>query len=75
MNSQQQMFYNYAMNMVQDGKQDELKAVLAENFKAQDDGTLNGQFMAKQGPKLIALLKPEFQQAMTNQMNQYLGKS
>ena len=68
------MFYDYAMNMVQDGKQDELKAVLAENFQAQDDCTIDNEFMAKQGPKLIALLKPEFQAEMTKQMNQYLGK-
>lgn len=75
MNPQQQMFYDYAMNMVQDGKQDDLKAVLAANFKAQDDGTINNEFMAEQGPKLIALLKPEFQAEMTKQMNQYLGKA
>ena len=72
MNAEQKQFYDYVTNMVEDGKRDELEAILAENFKRQDEGTVTKEYMMESGPKLIATLKPEFRDEFTKTMTNFV---
>ncbi|MNY79818.1 hypothetical protein D3C86_2206190 [compost metagenome] len=47
------------MERVQDGKEDEAKVILLENFKKQTEGTFTPQDVQQFIPKMISLLKPE----------------
>ena len=73
MNATQKQFYDYVLPMAAEGKTDELKAVLAENFRRQDDGTLDKAYMEEAGPKLIALLQPQYQDQFTQTMKSFLS--
>ena len=74
MNAGQQNFYNFAMERVQAGKEEEMKAIMTENFKKQDDGTFSPEYMAGVVPKMMALLRPEcveeFKQAAAHMRSQ-----
>lgn len=59
MNEGQQKFFDFIMARVQPGKEDELKAILSENFKRQDAGTFSKDYLAQIMPKMISLLRPE----------------
>ena len=73
MNPEQQQFYDYVTALVDDGKLEELKGILAENFKRQDDGTMTKEYMMESGPKLIATLKPEHQAEFQKTMAQFMS--
>jgi hypothetical protein len=59
MNQGQQMFYNFALERVQPGKEAEIQAIMSESFKRQDEGTFTKEYMAEIAPKMIDLLRPE----------------
>ena len=59
MNAGQQQFYNFALERAQAGKEEEMKAILAENFRKQEEGTFTKEYMAEAMPKLMALVRPE----------------
>lgn len=59
MDEGQQTFYNFVMQRVQAGKEEEIKAILDESFKKQQGGTFTPEYMAGIVPKMTALLKPE----------------
>jgi len=69
----QKMFYDYVMGIAKDGKADELKAIVLENFKRQDEGTATKEFVMTQGPKLIACLKEEAQGDFMEKMAHFMG--
>ncbi|ATP40147.1 hypothetical protein CSE16_08845 [Solibacillus sp. R5-41] len=55
----QEMFLNFILQRVQEGKEDEAKEILAENFKKQDEGTFTKADIEQFIPKMINILKPE----------------
>lgn len=73
MNQGQEKFLNFILERVQDGKQDEAKALLAESFSKQADGTFNAEYMESFIPKMIAILKPESIEEIKGIMTQFGG--
>ena len=64
MNERQQAMYDFAMARVQPGKEDELKALLAERFKEMDaarsaGGGFDRERMRETSQKVAALLTEE----------------
>ena len=60
MNKQgQEMFLNFILQRVQEGKEDAARELLAENFKKQDEGTFTKDDVEQFIPKMIDVLKPE----------------
>ena len=60
MNKQgQEMFLNFILQRVKEEKVEEAKALLAENFKKQDEGTFTKEDIEQFIPKMMNLLKPE----------------
>ena len=59
MNAGQKTFYDFVLQRVQPGKEDEMKAVMAESFRKQDEGAFTREYMAQVAPKMMALMRPE----------------
>lgn len=59
MNPGQANFYNFIMERVQTGKETEIKAILEESFKKQDEGTFSPEYMGQIMPKMLELVRPE----------------
>ncbi|MCC3359253.1 hypothetical protein [Bacillus sp. REN16] len=55
----QEMFLNFILQRVQEGKEDEAREILIENFKKQEEGTFSQKEIQEFIPKMISLLKPE----------------
>lgn len=55
----QEMFFNFILERVQEGKEAEAKEILTENFKKQDEDTFSQEDIQQFIPKMISLLKPE----------------
>lgn len=55
----QEKFLSYILQRVQEGKEDEAKAILAENFRKQNEGTFSQEEIQQFIPKMMSLLKPE----------------
>lgn len=59
MNQGQEQFLGFILERVQEDKIEEAKALLAESFKKQSEGTFTHEYISEFIPKMIALLKPE----------------
>lgn len=59
MNIKQKMFHDFFLKMVKEGKEQEAEALLAESFRRQEAGSFDAAYLAAQGPKFFALIKPE----------------
>ena len=59
MTGQQQGFYSFILERVQEGKEEELKVLLNEGFKKQDEGTFTKEYYAETTSKMFALVRPE----------------
>ena len=59
MTEDQQFFQNFILERIQPGKEEDVKAIMAESFKRQAEGTFSPEYMAEVMPKMVALLKPE----------------
>ncbi|KZE37203.1 hypothetical protein AV656_11530 [Bhargavaea cecembensis] len=55
----QEKFMSFILERVQEGKEDEAKAILTENFRKQDEGTFSQQEIQEFIPKMISLIKPD----------------
>lgn len=47
---------------VQDGRQEELTALLKENFAKQQSGTFLAEELAESGREILALITPEYRE-------------
>lgn len=74
MNQGQEQFFHFILERVQDDKQDEAKALLAESFSKQADGTFNSEYAASFIPRMVAILKPESIEEVKGIMTQFTGK-
>lgn len=74
MNIGQKKFYDFVMERVQNGKEEQIKAIMNESFKRQEDGTFTKEYMAEIAPKMIALIRTEcveeFKQAAAHMSGQ-----
>ena len=71
MNPGQEKFFNFIMERVQNGKQDEAKALLNESFGKQANGTFNAEYLKGFAPRMMALLKPESIDEVKTIMSQF----
>lgn len=55
----QEMFLSFILQRVQEGKEDEAREILLENFKKQDEGTFSQEDIQAFIPKMMSLIKPE----------------
>lgn len=55
----QEKFLSFILQRVQEGKEEEAKAILLENFKKQNEGTFSQDDIQAFIPKMMSLLKPE----------------
>ncbi|MEG0386595.1 hypothetical protein [Solibacillus cecembensis] len=55
----QEMFLHFILQRVQEGKEDEARVILLENFKKQDEGTFSQKDIQAFFPQMLTLLKPE----------------
>lgn len=55
----QEMFSNFILQRVKEDKMEAAKALLAENFKKQDEGTFTKEDVEQFVPKMMEYLKPE----------------
>lgn len=59
MNQGQEKFLGFILNRVKEDKVDEAKALLAESFNKQSEGSFSHEYIMQFIPKMISLLKPE----------------
>jgi hypothetical protein len=69
----QEMFLNFILQRVQEGKEDEAKEVLTENFRKQNEGTFSQDDIQQFIPKMISLLKPEKLEEVQAVVKQFSG--
>lgn len=59
MNQGQEKFFNFILDRVKEGKVEEAKALLADSFKKQNEGTFTQDDASSFMTKVMNLLKPE----------------
>jgi predicted RND superfamily exporter protein len=59
MNQGQERFYLYILERVKEDKLEEAKALLAENFKKQEEGSFSQDDIISFVPKIVGMLKPD----------------
>lgn len=55
----QNQFFTWILERVQEGKEDELSALLKENFEQQQAGTFDAAALAESSKKILEMIKPE----------------
>jgi hypothetical protein len=76
MNQGQEKFLGFILERVKDDKVEEARALLADNFRKQAEGTFTRNDAVQFIPKITALLKPgkvEEVQAVMKQFTQNMG--
>jgi hypothetical protein len=68
MNEGQKKFFDFILERIQTGKEEEAKALLEEGFSKQTDGTFTPEYMQGIIPKYLAMLKPENVEEVKNVM-------
>lgn len=71
MNQGQEKFLGFILERVQEDKVDEAKALLAESFKKQSEGTFSHEYIMEFIPKMIALLKADKVEEVKSIMEQF----
>ncbi|XRG80542.1 hypothetical protein V5E38_09675 [Rossellomorea sp. GAMAL-10_SWC] len=69
----QEMFLNFILQRVQEGKEDEAREILLENFRKQDEGTFSSEEVQQFVPKMITLLKPDKLEEVKAVVMQFAG--
>ncbi len=59
MNPGQEHFLSFIIDRVQDGKQEDAKALLNESFAKQAEGSFDAAYLQDFAPRMMALLRPE----------------
>lgn len=70
----QEKFLQFILERVQEGKEEEARAILLQNFKKQDEGTFSQQDIQEFVPKMLLLLKPEKLQEVQMIAQQFASK-
>lgn len=61
MNPGQEKFFNFILQRTQEGKTDEMKALLIESFTKQQTGEFSKEYLASFAPKMLSLINPQFE--------------
>ncbi|PLT32672.1 hypothetical protein [Bacillus sp. V5-8f] len=69
----QEMFLQFILQRVQEGKEDEAKEILLENFRKQDEGTFSQEDIQQFIPKMISLIKPEKMEEIQAVVKRFAG--
>ncbi|HDX9579480.1 TPA: hypothetical protein ROX88_003067 [Bacillus pseudomycoides] len=70
----QEKFLTFILERVQEGKEDEAREILTENFRKQDEGTFSQEDIQEFIPKVISLLKPEKLEEVQAVANRFSGE-
>lgn len=74
MNPGQEMFYNFFIERVKDGKKEEAKALLDDAFARQAAGTFSKAYLEETMPQYFALIKPEKIEEVKKAMEHFSSK-
>ncbi|MFP3719301.1 hypothetical protein SFC57_14750 [Niallia circulans] len=69
----QEKFLAFIIQRVQEGKEEEAKAILMDNFRKQDEGTFSKNDIEQFLPKMISLIKPERLEEIQAVVKQFSG--
>ncbi|KLV26698.1 hypothetical protein CHH55_12425 [Niallia circulans] len=69
----QEKFLAFILQRVQEGKEEEAKAILMDNFRKQDEGTFSQNDIEQFLPKMISLIKPERLEEIQAVVKQFSG--
>ncbi|CAI9388280.1 MULTISPECIES: hypothetical protein [Bacillaceae] len=69
----QERFLSFILQRVQEGKEEEAKAILMENFRKQNEGTFSQSDIAEFIPKMITLIRPEKLEEIQAIVKQFSG--
>jgi len=69
----QEMFLNFILQRVQEGKEEEAREILLSNFKKQDEGTFSQEDIQEFVPKMVSLIKPEKLEEIQAIVKQFSG--
>lgn len=75
MNQGQEKFLGFILERVQEDKVEEAKALLADNFKKQADGSFTQADISQFIPKMLAILKPDKVEEVLTVMKQFASAS
>lgn len=67
----QEMFYNFFMANVVEGKEVEAEAFLKKGFEKQAEGTFDAEYFKVAMPKYLELVKPAFAPELKSAMEHY----
>jgi len=73
MNEGQKTFFDFIMDHVQNGKEEEAKTLLTESFGKQADGTFGPEYLKNFMPRLLAIIKHEKMEEVKNIMTKFGG--
>lgn len=59
MNDSQKMFYDFYMKLIKPGVEKKAEAILAENFRKQDEGSFDKQYLENVIPVMLELVREE----------------
>ncbi|MFS0658907.1 hypothetical protein AB1L07_08730 [Niallia alba] len=69
----QEKFLSFIIQRVQEGKEEEAKEILMENFRKQNEGTFSQSDIEQFLPKMISLIKPEKLEEIQAVVRQFSG--
>ncbi len=73
MNPGQKQFYEYILERAQAGKEEQVREVMEDNFRKQDEGSFGAQDAAASIPRILELLRPEKIEEVKAVMQQFAG--
>lgn len=74
MNQGQKMFYDFYMNLVEEGNEKEAEEVLKECFQKQEEGTFHREYLESIQSKMYELIRPEGLEQLKKAMEQFASK-
>ena len=61
---EQELYNDWILENIQDGKMEEFKALLQECFKKASEGTQTQEYLIGFSQKMVSLLKPEYERSL-----------
>jgi len=74
LNPGQQKFHDFILERVLEDKKEYANQLLAESFGKQADGTFSPDYLMSFIPKMMAMIKPEFQDEVKTIMTNFRNK-
>lgn len=74
MNNGQQMFHDFFLKIVKEGKEAEAEALLAECFRKQAEGSFSKVYLMTRVPKFHALVRPECLEQLKQAMEHFASQ-